>query len=246
MVSVSFSAAELGSRDGVPQGHVCVAQDLSDRKLIEERLRATLDEKELLLREVHHRVKNNMQVVSSLLAIHAGYVSDATAARHFHDCQNQIRSMALIHEQLHHASQPTEVDLPGYLRLLTSHLLQSFGGDLDVDLDVHADNVSMRLDSALRCGLIVTELVTNALRHAFDAGRGGKIRVGLHQDGEGTCVLSVIDDGRGLSEEGWSDSSGLGLSLVETLVKQLHGRLRVGSGAGLEVSVEFVPEVTPA
>lgn len=245
-VFVSFSAAELGARDGVRQGHVCVAQDLTDRKLIEERLRATVEEKELLLREVHHRVKNNMQVVSSLLAIHAGYVSDATAVQRFQDCQNQIRSMALIHEQLHRASQPSEVDLPGYLRLLASHLLQSFGGDSGVHLEVDADDVSMGLDSALVCGLIVNELVTNALRHAFDGEKGGKVRVALHQDADGSCVLSVVDDGRGLSREDWPGSGGLGLSLVATLVRQLGGRLRVGSSTGLEVSVLFTPEAGSA
>ncbi len=245
-VPVSFSGAELRSADGPLQGYVCVAQDLTERKRIEERIQSSLTEKELLLREVHHRVKNNMQVISSLLALQSSYTNDPKIRAQFEESQNRIRSMALIHEQLYQTSDFTELDLRAYLELLTAHLMRSSDCSERIHLDLHVEALASDIDQAVACGLIVNELVTNSLKHAFPAGVRGRIRVLLYEDAAGNRILSVSDNGRGLCENRDVEKShGLGLTLVEKLVKQFRGRLDISSDKGTEVRIVFPSDRSP-
>lgn len=238
-VPVSFSGAELRDRDGVLRGYVCVALDLTERKRIEERLRRSLAEKELLLREVHHRVKNNMQVVSSLLAMQSSSLSDPESIERFENSQNRIRSMALIHEQLYQSADLAEIDLHGYLELLTRHLAESCGLNDGVRLELEVDDFAFDIDRSLACGLIVNELVANSFKHAFPDGAEGTIRIAVRRRNEGECELVVADDGRGLGQKIERVRETLGMSLVETLATQLGGRLHVNGAPGVEVRIVF-------
>ncbi len=235
---VSLSGAELRSGGGPLQGYVCVALDLTEQKRIQERLRESLGEKELLLREVHHRVKNNMQVISSLLAMQSSD-GDPEVAKKLEESQNRIRSIALIHEQLYRSTEIEHIDVRTYLEVLTSQLLQSFGKSNAVRLELEADDIALDIDQSMACGLIVNELVTNALKYAYPAERGGVIRVSLREHPGGERVLTVADDGPGLAGVRSGAPATLGMSLVATLARQLRGRVEVDGQKGTVVRVFF-------
>jgi len=199
-VPVSFAGAALRSESGPPQGFVCVAQDLTERKSMEEQLRRSLGEKELLLREVHHRVKNNLQVISSLLDLQAGQLDDVQAQNIYEDSQGRIRSMALIHQQLYNASDLDRIDFRAYLETLVASLFTSFGGGrIEIDLRVEVGSVRLGIDQALACGLIINELVTNSLKHAFDPGSTGVTTIKFGSTPDGNHRLEVSDNGRGMA-----------------------------------------------
>jgi PAS domain S-box-containing protein len=238
-VPVSFSSAEIRASQGPLQGYVCIAQDLSERKAIEEQVRSSLAEKELLLRELHHRVKNNMQVVSSLLAIQASYSADPQAAVELEESQRRIQSMALIHEQLHHSADLGRLDVRAYFESLASHLSRSFGSPSSIEIEVEISNLPLGIDQALVCGLIVNELVTNALKHAFNSRPVGRVGICLWDEADDTRVLEVWDDGPGIEAALDGEDRSLGLTLVATLAKQLAGRLAVVPGQGTRIRIEF-------
>ncbi|MSR63597.1 MAG: PAS domain S-box protein [Planctomycetes bacterium] len=235
---VSLSGAELRSSGGPLQGYVCVALDLTEQKRIQEQLRESLGEKELLLREVHHRVKNNMQVISSLLAMQSTN-GDPAVEKKLEESQNRIRSIALIHEQLYRSTELEHIDARTYLEVLTSQLLQSFGKAGSVRLELDADPLELDIDQSMACGLIVNELVTNALKYAYPADLGGVIRITLREHPSGERVLSVGDDGPGLGGTKSGAAKTLGMSLVATLARQLRGRVEVDGTRGTLVRVFF-------
>ena len=184
------------------------------QKRARDQLRSSLDEKEVLLKEIHHRVKNNLQVVSSLLNLQSGYVRDQNDVEMFRESQNRIRSMALIHEKLYQSGNVSLVDFPQYARSLATTLFRSYrAGEGNVSLEVDFGDVSLGIDAAVPCGLIINELLSNALKHAFPAGRGGKVTLGLRAQG-GMMRLTVKDDGIGFPRgvdmarpESWDCSS---------------------------------------
>jgi PAS domain S-box-containing protein len=235
---VSLSGAELRTAGGPLQGYVCVALDLSEQKRIQQRLRESLGEKELLLREVHHRVKNNMQVISSLLAMQSTG-GDPEVAKKLEESQNRIRSIALIHEQLYRSTELAHIDLRTYLETLAVQLLQSFGKAGSVRLELEADPLALDIDQSMACGLIVNELVTNALKYAYPGDKGGTIRISLRESPGGERVLSVADDGPGLGGAKPGGPPTLGMSLVATLARQLRGRVEVDGARGTRVRVFF-------
>ena len=239
-VPVSFTGSKLETNDGEAVGYVCMALDLSDRKRMEERLRHSLSEKELLLREVHHRVKNNMQVISSLLAMQSSQIEDSKTVERFEESQNRIRSMALIHEQLYQSEDFAEIDMSSYLEVLTNHVLQSQRPDGSVGVDLQVDPLSFDVDQALACGLIINELVGNAFKHAFNGRNEGSICICLRAHDEGWCMLEVADDGRGLERPFDEErTETLGLNLVTTLAEQLGGEVEANGRDGLRVSIRF-------
>jgi len=218
-----------------------------------QRTTISIEEKELLLREVHHRVKNNMQVVSSLLAMQAGDCDDPATAANLAESQGRIRSMALIHEQLYRSDDLARIDVPSYLELLTQQLARSQGQDLAIDVQLRVDDVAVDFDQAMSCGLIINELVTNAFQHAFPAGGAGTIRITLGAGPDGLCRLRVTDDGRGcpageLRGAGAAGPATLGASLVTMLVRQLEGEMTMGRDDGTDVTIDFpgrAPQALP-
>ncbi|NBB72883.1 MAG: PAS domain S-box protein [Bacteroidetes bacterium] len=239
-VPVLFSRAQVTRSDRASDDIVCVAQDITDRKQAEERLKASLREKEVLLREIHHRVKNNLQIISSLLHLQSKQIEHAAARTLFAESQSRIRSMALIHERLYQSDDLAQVDFAAYLDGLTEHLFRSYNVRRDtIACELQADGGSLSVDRAIPCGLIVNELVANALKHAFPDGRSGTIRVRYAEEDD-TAHLIVADDGVGTPEDVEADASdSLGLRLVRGLVQQLDGSLAIARDSGLRFTITF-------
>ena len=214
---------------------VCVAQDISDRKAAEEKLRRSLEEKEVLLREIHHRVKNNLQVISSLLHAQARDVETASVQERFEETQERIRSMAAIHEQLYQSDDLSRVEFAEYLEVLMEELFRSHRTD-HIARTLEAEAQPLPVDQAIPAGLIVNELVSNALEHAFPDGQDGTASVTFRTDA-GEAQLVVADDGCGA--EALDDEGSLGLRLVRGLTRQLRGSLSTETEAGVTVTVTF-------
>jgi len=205
-------------------------------------LQDKLVEKESLLKEIHHRVKNNLQVIISLLRLQAGKIESPVAKAALNATQDRVRSMALIHEHLYRSENLAAVDMASYIKHLCQQLFHALAATPDtLHLRLELASVSLGIDQAVPCGLLVNELVTNAFKHAFPAGRGGEVRVELQplKDGQG-WRLRVADDGVGLPP-GFDEQSrnSLGLKLIADLAGQLGGQLEIGAGPGAVFTVEF-------
>jgi PAS domain S-box-containing protein len=222
-----------------------VARDISERKRMEEEVLKSLHEKEMLLREIHHRVKNNLQVISSLLYLQSLAISDPQTLAFFNESRDRIRSIALVHENLCRSSNLSRINFGEYLDGFISHLKASFGArTCQISFQMEVDrSVELGIDEAIACGLIVNELVSNAMKYAFDG--GGAITIGLHTEGEGRVVLIVMDNGRGLPEQVTLENPpGLGLQLVKNLVVQLSGEATIGRYGGTRYTISFSPAST--
>jgi predicted ATPase/two-component sensor histidine kinase len=203
---------------------------------------ALLGEKEALLKEVHHRVKNNLQLVSSLLNLQAAQIPDPKVAELFNDSRNRVRAMALVHENLYRAGNFSSVAMADHVRALCAHLMRAYGGlAQNVRLEVQAGTeIRLDVDRAVSCGLIINELVSNALKHAFPSGGPGLISVGLSLKSGRHCILSISDDGVGLQSAIESDGGKtLGLQLVYDLAAQLEGAVDCYYNNGTFFSVTF-------
>lgn len=219
-----------------------VQQELFDRKKAEEQLEASLKEKEVLLREIHHRVKNNMQIISSLLKLQSGYSKDETFSEIFKESQNRIITMSLVHEKLYQSSDFTKIDFNEYIKDIVHGLYQSYGVDTGkVSLNIIVEDVSLGVDSAIPCGLIINELVTNSLKHAFSDGRKGEIKIIVHKADENEIEVTICDNGIGIPESiDFRKTESLGLHLVTILVEnQLHGKIYLDRSKGTEFKIRF-------
>lgn len=218
-------------------------QDITDRKQNELLKAATLAEKTALLNEVHHRVKNNLQVISSLLRLEAARVgtNGSNTKTVLNDMQARVRSMALLHESLYRTGVFASVDLAAYLRQLAQQSFRAFTfNHAHVRLELDLAVVHLGMDQALPCGLLVNELLSNATKHGFPDGRAGAVRVELLALGGGRCRVCVSDNGVGLPHDfDQRREKSLGLQLVGDLCTQLGGALEVGPGPGSHFSVEF-------
>jgi PAS domain S-box-containing protein len=203
-------------------------------------LQASLEEKEVLLKEIHHRVKNNLQVVSSLLSLQSEQIQDGRTWEMFVDSQARIRSMALVHEKLYQSAELARVNFGEYVRSLGAYLLRSYGEKADtVTITVDIAGTTLDIDMAITCGLITNELVSNALKHAFPLGQGGQIRIAFSQD-QGRLVLIVEDNGIGFPTHiDFRNTESLGLQLVITLVEQLEGWIELDRTVGTTFRVVF-------
>lgn len=225
------------------QGNVAeisiVAHDISEKKKISNEIVESLKEKEVMLKEIHHRVKNNLQIISSILNLQSSFVTDENTLEILQESRNRIRSMAIIHENLYRTEDFSSINFADYLMNLVTNLIASYRITDDVHLALDVDQIDLVLDQAIPCGLLVNELITNSLKYAWPNHQAGTIRMGLKEiDGEVT--LTIGDNGIGLPmpfEELNSDT--LGLQLVVTLVEQLDGKLIVNSENGTEYLVKF-------
>ncbi len=218
--------------------------DITDRKETEKAISASLKEKEVLLREIHHRVKNNMQIVISLLNLQARQIKDKQILEIFQESQNRIRAMALIHETLFQSPDLSRVDSGIYINKLANALFQVFGtGHQQIELIVAAEGIFLAIDDAVPIGLVINELLTNALKYAFPDDRRGKIKIIMHITGD-KIELSVVDNGQGLPEAiDFEDTKTLGLILVKGLVEdQLEGELNVIRDNGTCFIIRFTPK----
>lgn len=205
----------------------------------EEALRGSLHDKEVLLREVHHRVKNNLQLIASLLNLQARHVGEKHSRVFLEESQNRIHSIALVHETLYQSGELARVNLGDYLKTLTGYLMESWiGVSGRVRLSVDAAQLVVPVDVTIPCGLIVNEVVTNALKHAFPGERAGVVRISLRHGEPGQMILAIADDGVGMPENvDVTRAAGLGLQLVTTLARQLRGSIVVRREHGTEVEI---------
>jgi len=215
--------------------------DLSETKKAERALVQSLAEKELLLQEVHHRVKNNLQIICSLISLqmNAGARSEADR-RLLIDIEARVRAMSLVHETLYRSDDFSSVGLSSYIGGLCGYLLDAYSVDRDrVRLRLSIAELRLSPEKAIPCGLIVNELVVNAIKHAFPEGRSGSIDVSLSEDGDGRVSLAVRDDGTGVPEKSAGAAPTIGMNLVRTLVKQLGGEIETSSGGGMTARIVF-------
>ncbi len=224
-------------------GPVCrfVVSDITGRKRAEDALQASLREKETLVREIHHRVKNNMQVISSLLSLQAATLKDEDSRRILKEGQLRIRAMALIHEKLYQASDFSRIDFASYLKSLGVYLSQFYKIDAErVRWETDLEEVSLDISSAVPCGLLFNELVSNAFKHAFPNGRRGTVRIRLRQEKDGTVDLRIADDGVGLPPElDFAHTESLGLQIVNTLIGQIGGTITHDGSKATAFTIRF-------
>jgi two-component sensor histidine kinase len=206
-----------------------------------ERQATLLRQRETMLREIHHRVKNNMQVMSSLLSLQSRTASNPETTRMLEQNQNRIQSMALLHEILYQSEDLAMVDFPKYLRRMVEHLFRSYGvDDQQIQLHTALDAVGLELDDALPCGLLVSEVISNSLKHGFPEGRKGEVRIVLRRQSSKMVSLILSDNGVGLPPHvDWTQSRSLGLRLVRVLAQQLRANLDIRSQGGTEVKLAF-------
>lgn len=222
-------------------GSYIIYVDISKHKRSEEQMRSSLVEKEVLIREIHHRVKNNLQIISSLLHIQAGKISNKELAAMFTDCQNRVKSIALIHEKLYQTNSFTRVDFGSYTRNLVYYLFRMFNVKSDkVSLRMNAENVFLPMDTAIPCGLIINELVTNSLKHAFNGDKQYEISIEIVYQSNNKFTLTVKDNGSGIPETvNFQKALTVGFNLINNLVKQLGGILEINSTEGTEFKITF-------
>ncbi len=205
-----------------------IAHDITERVQHEEKVNQSLKEKEVLLKEVHHRVKNNMQVISSILNLQSSYVTDEYALSLLKESQNRIKTMAYIHESLYQNKTFTSINFSEYISTLASNILQSYAASAQkVSLSLDVNKIILNLDTSIPAGLIINELVTNSIKHAFNGAKEGIILINLHTK-DNVLFLEVSDNGKGFPKEiDFRNTNSLGLQLVNTLVEQLNGKLEL-------------------
>jgi two-component sensor histidine kinase len=221
------------------------AQDITQLKRTEQDLRMTVDKLELLsneravlLQEIHHRVKNNLQIIASLLSMQARLVKHHEAVEIFKETELRVKSMSLIHEQLYSQKEFGSVDLADYIKRLAPQLLASYAGGGSVSLRLDLEPTELTLDRSIPCGLILNELITNALKYAYPNGNG-EIVVSLSSR-SGDVTLRVSDSGAGLPADfDLRKSKSLGMTIVQALTKQLHGKLEVGPPPGAVFTLQI-------
>jgi PAS domain S-box-containing protein len=227
--------------DGKPLYIDGIIFDITDRKFLEEKIRRSLEEKELLMKEIHHRVKNNMTVISSLLRLQAGKIKDTRYKEMFNDSMNRIKSMASIHEKLYRSEDLAKIVFSDYIEDMADNMYASYGlSPHRIALKKDIEKITLGIDSATPCGLIVNELLSNSLKYAFPEDRGGEIRVSLRAHGEDEIELKVSDNGVGMPEGlDFRNTDTLGLNLVNALAGQLQGKIEINREQGTEFRITF-------
>ena len=226
--------------EGQVESYMGIVLDITDRKLIEEELTRSLHEKDMLLKEVHHRVKNNLQVLSSLINLQLDTQTWQEGAESLRLIQNRVHSISLVHERLYRSSNISAVDIKGYVHELIQQIACSYE---DISQSVHitldVEDVTLGVDKAIPLGLLLTELVSNAYKHAFTPEKRGELTVAVHIR-EGICTVQVSDDGPGMPE-GFraDDTKTMGMQLVTALASQLRGAFTIAPCPGTRFEVEF-------
>ncbi len=221
-------------------GFVKFTHDITERKESEKLLRESLKEKEVMLKEIHHRVKNNLQIVSAILELQSGFTSNKAILEMFEESQARVKSMALIHERLYKSGDFSGVNFGEYIRQLAEDLYRTYKvTDDEIEFQLEVNIAPLPIDIAIPCGLLLNELISNCLKHAFRDASRGHIRVSMSTDSRG-MVLSVADDGAGFKPDvDFRNSASFGLQLVNTLVEQLNGEAKMSTSPGTNFTVRF-------
>jgi len=241
LLSANVTVSLVRDSNDNPNYFVAVFEDITERKEYERQLEASIKEKEVLLKEVHHRVKNNMQVISSILNLQSSYIEDETALAILRESQDRIKSMSFVHESLYQSKTLSEVNFSEYVQNIARNLFHSYGrpeGGLSLDFDL--EEVFLNLDTSIPCGLIINEVVSNSLKYAFQGREKGVIRIEFSKLADGKLKLIVSDNGIGLPDNfDIENAESLGLQLVTTLVTQVSGELKIDTSNGTEFNIVF-------
>jgi len=225
------------------QSQVCVAVgiDITERQKAEEQIKSSLKEKEVLLKEIHHRVKNNLNVVSSLLELQADSIPEPHIGKLFEESQNRIYSMALIHEKLYRSPTIGQINLEDYIQDLANNLFDSYNVSEDcIQLHINVEPIFLNIETATPCGLIINELVSNSLKHAFPDDREGIVSIDCHQQSDGQIHLVISDNGIGFPEAlDFQDTESMGFQVVCTLIEQLEGTIELQRTHGTSFAIQF-------
>jgi len=247
---VSSLGVNLPEFQGRGTGTIGLIHDISERREMERAMARELDARSLLLKEIHHRVKNNMQVVSSLLSLQSDCVEDQRAKDVFADCQTQVQSMAMVHEQIYRGGSFEGVEAGAYFARLVEYLADVHDARMrGIRLSIEAGSTMLPLDTAMPLSIITTELISNAFKHAFPGNRTGSVRISL-QEADGECVFMVADDGIGFAAQGAAAAGaeapradgkhrGIGMDLVEALASQIGGTLTREGEGGARTIIRF-------
>ena len=226
--------------EGNLKGYRGVDKDITERKQAEEKIQASLLEKETMLKEIHHRVKNNLQVISSLLDLQSSYLQDEKVKEMFQNSVGRISAMANIHSMLYRSEGLASVDFGDFIRDLAGRLQQSYlTSESPTEVHVNVADVSLPIETSIPCGLILNELISNALKHAFPEGRGGEVTISMKTAGD-RFVLKVQDRGIGFPEAvDFQNPQTLGLELVNLLVGQINGKIDMRVEGGTTWTITF-------
>jgi two-component sensor histidine kinase len=228
---------------GSPFGFVGMARDITERRKAEEKILASLHEKEVLLREIHHRVKNNLQIIASLLYLQSITITDTFTTEILRESRSRVRSMALIHEKLYRSEDLAHVPFATYIESLIDSLRDAYGinnGSVSIAVSIDPPDLSLSIETGIPCGLIINELVTNAIKHAFHGGKSGIISIAMRQTGPGSYTLVIADNGPGFPKDvDFKNTTSLGLQLVNNLVAQLDGDIALDSTDGASFTIQF-------
>lgn len=234
-----WNIAVIKGRDKNPTAIMTTARDITHHKNIEAQMQASIQEKNVLLREIHHRVKNNLQIISSLLNLQSMYIEDENALEVFKESQNRVKSMAIIHEKLYQSNNFAEINVAEYLNKLIENIYSSYGINIDrIKIEINAPDIHLDINKAIPCFLVANEVITNSVKHAFPDG-SGKIVIDFQIMDE-NYVMSIKDNGIGLPEDFNNENTGtLGIQLINGLILQLDGKLEVNSNDGAEFKIIF-------
>lgn len=238
----SASISPIKDEYGEITHYIAVKEDITSQKMNDEKILNSLKEKEVMLREIHHRVKNNLQIVSSLLKLQAGYMKEQKSRDAFIISQNRVKSMALIHQQLYRSTNLSKIDFGDYIKQLLNYLQQAYiTGSKKVLINVEAENIFLEVDTAIPCGLIINELISNSFKHAFINQSHPKISVRLKKKGDRKYLLEISDNGKGLAENfDIRNTASLGMQLVVTLTEQLDGIIDTFNKDGAVFRINFI------
>ncbi len=213
---------------------------LLEQKALNKSLEKAINEKDALLREIHHRVKNNLQIIISLLSLQSKYFNDERIHGFFKDYVNQVKSMAMIHEKMYQSQDLSSIDFNNYLHGLVSQLSSSYKKDPKINVYIDSQDISLNVETAIPCGLIINELLTNSLKHAFPYSRKGEIRLELSSCVENKFTIRISDNGVGIPENiQFPDKGSFGFRMVDSLVKQIGGTLELNKEEGTCFTIEF-------
>ena len=241
-IPVSVSKGTLRGRKGDIEGFVIVASDISTEKEAQQKIAQSLREKEVLLAEIHHRVKNNLAVISGLLQMQIWEAENEDAISALQQSQLRVRSIALVHEKLYQSDSLSYIDFGKYIRDLLDAVGSTYLRDeLQIGIDTDLENIVLNINQAIPCSLLVNELVVNSFKHAFNEGDQGTIKVTIKKKEGQQVMLQVEDDGQGFPETDFQVES-MGMSLIDTLSKQLDGDLSIVNDSGAKVTITFEAE----
>jgi len=238
IIPVLLSKSIIRSDDSRIIGIVCIGNDIADIKKAETKIKSSLQEKELLLREIHHRVKNNLQIISSLLNLQSEYVKDQKDLELWQENITRVKSMAIIHDELYHTPSVANINLRDYLTSFLNYIYFHYDAS-KIKMNIDVEDIKLNVDTAIPCGLILNELVTNSIKHAFPGKTKGEIHTKVRSENN-NIILTVKDNGIGLPDDiDFRNTETLGLKLVVSLTYQLNGKIELNKEDGTEFTIIF-------